>query len=329
MKIRTSLFLSLLPTLAIGLGLSLPLLFCTLPESIVPYIPLAIGSIVALTLSTAVSLHILAGKISRPIKKLNNSALAIAAGQYAESIEIHSPRELGELANTLNTMSECLLENINHLKEHSQQREQAYGETACARLLQQNLLQKSIDECASDAIAIQSISFASNAPRGLILNFPQTSKEEHFTLHLAEAKEKGLDGMYELLSQYKLSDELPISSLSLLLDREKSAIRSKVKRFPSPLFWCHSEEEISKIKGEFQAIKPGDFVFLMNHAFVSFFKSPERISQMLTKVLRVFATDGLETSAAMLQKEIAFQTKRKDILEDLHLICLQVLSPEI
>ncbi len=334
MKIRTRLLLSLLPTLIIGLGLVLILLCCNLPTDISSYVPLAIASIGILILTTAFSLYYIAGKISRRIKKLNNSALAMAAGHYGQSIEIRGAKELGELANTLNTMSECLLENINHLKENSQQREQAYGETACARLLQQHLLQKSIDECASDAIAIKAITFTSDSPRGMILNFPRQSKEEHFVLQLAEAKEEGVDGMYELLSQYKLSKELPakplpFSSLSLLLDRENSTIRSKSKGFPNPLFWSHSEEELSLVKGAAHSIKPGDFVFLMNQPLSAFFKSPERLSQLFTKVLKVFAQEGLESCAAMLQKEIAFQTKRKELDDDLHLICLQILSPEI
>ena len=54
------------------------------------------------------TLFMIANKISRPVQKLNNSALAIAAGQYGESIAADGPREIAELANTLNTMSECL-----------------------------------------------------------------------------------------------------------------------------------------------------------------------------------------------------------------------------
>jgi hypothetical protein len=79
MKIRTRLLLSLLPTFAIGLALVLILLCSALPTSVATYIPLAIGSIVILILATGLSLNYIAGKISRPIKKLNNSALAIAA----------------------------------------------------------------------------------------------------------------------------------------------------------------------------------------------------------------------------------------------------------
>ena len=92
-----------------------------------------------------VTLFIIANKISRPVQKLNNSALAIAAGQYGESVQIKGPKEIAELANTLSTMSECLHENINRLKENSLLRERMYGEYECAMLLQHQMLQKNID----------------------------------------------------------------------------------------------------------------------------------------------------------------------------------------
>ncbi|EKE08475.1 MAG: hypothetical protein ACD_17C00149G0003, partial [uncultured bacterium] len=74
------------------------------------------------------TLFVIANKISIPVARLNNSALAIAAGQYGESIPVRGPKEIVELANTLNTMSECLHENINRLKDNSFLRERMYGE---------------------------------------------------------------------------------------------------------------------------------------------------------------------------------------------------------
>ncbi|HEV7736583.1 MAG TPA: HAMP domain-containing protein, partial [Chlamydiales bacterium] len=59
-----------------------------------------------------VTLYVITGRIAIPMQKLNNSALAIAAGHYGESAPVGGPKEIAELANTLNTMSECLLENI-------------------------------------------------------------------------------------------------------------------------------------------------------------------------------------------------------------------------
>ena len=49
-------------------------------------------------------------------------------------------------------------------------------------------------------------------------------------------------------------------------------------------------------------------------------------SELLAKVLKVFAQDGLETTASMLHKELAFATKRKVLAEDIHLLCFQILN---
>lgn len=325
MKIRTRLLFSLLPTLSIGLSLIL-VLICFAPQILSPYIFLAIASIALMISSTFLSLHLMAGKITRPIKKLNASALNIAAGQYGESIELKGPKELGELANTLNTMSECLLEHINSLKENALQQENAYGETACARLLQQHLLQKSIDECASDALAIKAISFSSASPKGFLLNYPKQAKPEHFVLQLAEAEEDGINGMYELLIHHKLAKEISGKTLSLVLNRETATLCSKASNFPSPIFWSYGNEQLSFLTEDPQPIQPGDFVFLMNPAFLTIFKTPAGISQLFIKVLNVFSDEGLETCASMLQKEISFHAKRRDLDDDLHLICIQILN---
>ena len=63
-------------------------------------------------------------------------------------------------------MSECLLENINRLTDNSLLRERMYGEYECSMLLQHMMLQKNIDDCSSDAVAVTSITFFSESPRG-------------------------------------------------------------------------------------------------------------------------------------------------------------------
>lgn len=326
MNIKTKLMLSLLPALAIGFALAIFLIFSEMTLSLSWFI----GSIGVLTASSALSIHTISEKLTRRVKQLNDSALAIAAGQYGQSIEIGGPRELKELANTLNTMSECLLENINHIKEISLQKEQSYGEAACARLLQSHLLQTSIEECNSEALSLKAVTFSSSSPKGLLLDFPKSARKPDVLLHLIEAKEDGIHGMYELLSHFKRSDNPPsksstFSSLFLRLDCENSTILAKSSGFPLPFAWSQQEERLSLVKPSSQHIESGDFVFLMNCAFLEFFKNPARISQLFTKVLRVFGQEGLDICAAMLQKEISFLAKRRDLEEDLHLICLQVL----
>jgi HAMP domain-containing protein len=271
-------------------------------------------------LITIATLFMIANKISRPVQKLNNSALAIAAGQYGESIAPDGPREIAELANTLNTMGECLRENFNRLKENSLLRERMYGEYECAMLLQHLMLQKNIDDCRSDAVAVKAITFFSDNPRGLLLDFPKPDRPDLFHIHLAEAQEEGFEGMYQLLSQYKYSKESQ-DHTSLLLDRAASTLSSKGPA--SPILWSLEQRRFLESPS---AVESGDFFFLFNQGFSRFYKDPQKISDLLAKVLKVFAQDGLETTASMLQKELAFATKRKDLEEDIHLFCFQILN---
>ncbi|MBS0626520.1 MAG: HAMP domain-containing protein [Verrucomicrobia bacterium] len=269
------------------------------------------------------TLYFIANKISHPVQKLNNSALAIAAGQYGESIQVNGPKEIVELANTLNTMSECLHENINRLKENSLLRERMYGEYECSTLLQHLMLQKNIDDCRSDAVAVKSITFFSEYPRGLLLDFPKPDRKENFLIHMAEAEEAGFEGMYQLLTQYKISRDNP-KHLSLLYNRPESLLICKGPQ--QPLFWSLDNRRfIHPLEGAIK-LESGDFFFLFNSGLINFYKEPKAVADLLAKVLRLFASDGLETTAAMLQKELTFATKRKELSEDIHLLCFQVLN---
>ncbi|MCC6128203.1 MAG: hypothetical protein IT584_03270 [Chlamydiae bacterium] len=278
------------------------------------------GCTLAIVVAT---LYFIADKISNPVQTLNNSALAIAAGQYGGSVQVEGPKEIVELANTLNTLSECLHENINRLKDNSLLRERMYGEYECATLLQHLMLQKNIDNCRSDALAVKSITFFSESPRGLLLDFPKPEKKEQFLIHMAEAEEEGFEGMYELLTQYKISRAHP-KHLSLTYDRSQSLLFCKGPELP--LFWSLDERRFMEPERQSIRLETGDFFFLFNQGLVNFYNEPQKISNLLAKVLKLFASDGLETTASMLQKELIFATKRKELLEDIHLLCFQVLS---
>lgn len=316
MKIRTRLLLSLLPAF-IGI-----ILFISIEKH-----SIAILGVSLLVIITMISLYFIVGTISASVQKLNNSALAIAAGQYGKSIEVQGPKELKELSNTLNTMSECLLENINRLKENSYLRERMVGETECARLLQHLMLQKNIDECVSDAIAIKAVTCSSPYPRGLLLDFPY-SRPEILNIHLAEAKQDGFDGMYQLLTQYKLfkdKEKLPFPSLRLIINRKSATLMARLTKAAIPYHWSTYHRELLSIKGT-RPIHAGDLIFLMNRGCLSFFQEPQKMADLLTKVSKHFAQDGLETMASMLSKEINFAAKRKDLQHDLHLLCIQILK---
>lgn len=265
------------------------------------------------------TLFMIANKISRPIQKLNHSALALAAGQYGEAISSKGPKEIEELAGTLNIMSECLLENINRLKENAILRERMYGQYECAMLLQHLMLQKNIDDCRSDAIAVKPITFFSENPRGILLNFP-TPRPGEFSIHLTEATEDGFEGMYQLLTSSKTSLE---THAILSLDLETSTLHAGKEK---PLIYSMSKKRFLAFDTPSIKVQSGDLFFLFNQGMLRFYKNTKNIEDLLTKVLKVFAQDGLETTSAMLQKEISFLVKKKDPQEDVHLLCFQVLN---
>lgn len=284
---------------------------------------LIFGSAAFTVIGMIATLYWIAHRISRPVQRLNNSALAIAAGQYGESIQVQGPKEIAELANTLNTMSECLHENINRLKENSLLRERMYGEYECSMLLQHLMLQKNIDHCRSDAIAVKPITAFSENPKGFLVDFPKGDATHIFHVHVAEAEEEGLEGMYQLLMRYKHSKEKRVRAF-LTLDRSQSTLHWDGPQIP--LIWSRAEGRWLEGNTAPIKVKPGDFFFLFNQGFALFYRDPRRIADLLSKVLKIFAQDGLETTTAMIQKEISFALRRKDLEDDIHLLCFQILN---
>lgn len=278
------------------------------------------------------SLLFVSNKIAHPVQRLNNTALAIAAGQYGDRIQVKGPKEIVELANTLNTMSECLHENINRLKENSLLRERMYGEYECAMLLQHLMLQKMIDECKSDAIAVKAITIFSENPKGLLLDLPKNEKNEHLQIHLVEAKEEGFEGMYDLLTQYKLSKETAARELDetfphlhVTIDTQKPSFIYSSNHFTTPILWSMANQTIIENTHGEVTLGSGDFLFLFNQSLITLCENQKKIQDLIAKIFRFFGDEGLETCASMLQKELSFLVKKKDLEEDIHLICFQLL----
>ncbi|MEN9654031.1 MAG: hypothetical protein RL235_143 [Chlamydiota bacterium] len=293
----------------------------------ITWIVLSAGSTIVIMIAT---LFMIANRISRPIQRLNQSALAIAAGQYGESIDVEGPKEIAELANTLNTMSQCLYENINRLKENSLYRERMYGEYECALLLQHLMLQKNIEACRSDAISVKAISFFSETPRGFLLDFPKPETTDQFCIRTAEAKEEGFEGMYELLTELKqtkkASQDSTVPSGILLLDKNHSSLEIKGDPNHPVLVWSYQTNTFLPPGTGPHPIASGDLCFIGNHGLVNLFRPPGALPALLSKVLNVFAQDGLESFVAMLQKELGFILKRKHLEEDIHLLVIQILT---
>lgn len=287
-----------------------------------------IGSIIMI-ICMIFSLLIIAKKIVKPIKKINNSALSIAAGQYGERITVQGPKELKDLSLTLNTMSECLLENINRLKENSLIREKTYGEYECAMLLQNHMLQKVIDECQSDNFIIKPISLYSAEPKGLLLDFPKISSGKT-EIKLLEAQEAGFEEMYSLLTEYRLcqkndgkvlNEDYP--SLKISIDKPSNILKFFPHNFPSPFIWLNKEKKF--VSRNNLKLDPGNFIIIYNRGLLTFFQNNQQLKDFFTRIFKFFADEGLITCTEMIQKELLIVTKRKNIEKDIHLLCLQIL----
>jgi hypothetical protein len=280
--------------------------------------------------SMIISLFIIANKITKPVQRLNNSALFLAAGHYGNKIEIKGPKEIAELSNTINILSECLYENINRLKENSIIKERMYGEYECSMLLQNHMLKKIIDENQSDLIAVDAINIYSHNPKGFLLDFPKTPFNNILHIRLIEAKNEGFDGMYELLTNYKLFKENQkklnkFSTLDLNIDKNSNIINLNANLFNHPFIWSITENKFIDIKNNKIFLMPGDLFFVHNQGFFHLLENKENIKNLLYKVMKFFAQDGLETVVSMLKKELVFVTKKNRLNEDIHLLCFQRL----
>jgi HAMP domain-containing protein len=309
MTIQTRLLLFLLPPLIALIGGCACLLFLLFPSSVVP-----IGlSFLGLILVAISGVYALASKISAPLRRLNHSALSIAAGEYGESIEVSGPKEVEELANTLNTMSQCLAEQINRLKENSAAFQRDVGEAECARLLQQLILKKAVDHCKSRSIAVRTISLFSDMPRGLLLDYPLNAPHL-LEIRLVEAEEEGLEGLYTLLTRAN-------PSLAIQIDLISS--RLTWSGMGTPLLYSLQKNRF--VPPSEHILEMGDLLLVPNQGLLQFFKGSELLERHLSKVLKLFASDGLDSLVPLLQKEISFATKRKEVESDLHLFCFQLL----
>ncbi len=164
MTIRSRLLLLLLPPLTAFLLLAFFFFYFNWSREI-----LLMGSCLTLLLVFG-TVFVIADRISKPVRQLNQAALEIAAGDYEANIQVKGPREIMELAHTLNTMSQCLVEHMSRLRESSLIRERMYGEYECALLLQHYMLQKVIEDFNHSHISLRLISVPlSPLQKGLFL----------------------------------------------------------------------------------------------------------------------------------------------------------------
>lgn len=252
-----------------------------------------------------------ANKISHPVHQLNQAALDIAAGNYEANIKVEGPKEITELANTFNTMSECLVENISRLRESSLIRERLYGEYECSLLLQYYMLQKVVEGFSDSHLKMRlnTVNFT-NVQKGLLLKIDKSEKETNLTL--LEALQTGFEPLYQL-NRATEEDEYPYLKCSF--QKNYTVLRYQAHLLHPPLVWSVKKEAFVKEENQQFVLHDLDMILLFN-SNVS--------KEWFAKILRHFADDGIDTIQTMLTNELNFLGKRENLKENFQIITLQV-----
>lgn len=271
-----------------------------------------LGFLGTLALVTAI-VYVIAERISKPVRQLNQAAMDIAAGDYEANIEVKGPKEVVELAQTLKTMSECLVEHMSRLRESSLARERLYGEYECALLLQHYMLQKNIEEFQHPTLQMVLISVPlSPLQTGLFLK-TSMDRSNDLTLTLIEAPEPGFAGLFQLNQWAHLpSDELKDKAfIECRFKEENKTLQWRAHDLFPPLVWSIKTQQF--LKGDFQEIPLNKevMVFLYNSSLIEQFETESAIESWFAKVLRNFAEDGLEIIQTMLTNELTFLAKKQ------------------
>lgn len=320
MTIRTRLLLLLLPPLIAFLLLNTLFFYFDWSEEV-----LVTGSGIILLLVVG-TVFIIADRISKPVRQLNQAALEIAAGDYEANIQVNGPKEIMELAQTLNTMSQCLVEHMVRLKENSLIRERMYGEYECSILLQYYMLQKVMEDLSHPHLDMSLISVPqSPLQKGLFLKVDRSQSSE-LVLTLIESQEIGFAGIFQLNQcAYLPKEEFKDKSFieCQFIDQYHRLRYHNHALFP-PLVWSIGNQRFKKNDRSEIELDNHDMIFLYNSSLIEHFENEEAIENWFSKVLRHFAEDGLDTINVMLTNELTFLAKKQHVKHCFKIIGIQV-----
>ncbi|MBJ7449955.1 MAG: HAMP domain-containing protein [Parachlamydiales bacterium] len=290
----------------------------TLSRSLNEALSLLLVSVALSTVVVTCLATLIAHLISKPVRQLKNVALAIAAGEYGRSIEIKGPKELVELASTLNTMSECLQENVIQLTENALQREQQHSEYDCCLLLQNQMLHAA-DNKMTGPFYIRTIDLQANPLTAVKLNIDQ--KENLWKISWSEAVKPGFNGMYDLLTNCA---NTPFLNTQMVFDGLDQSLRAQEFGLPSPIVWLTQKKQAVVVGKDPVPLQNGDLIFLYNTGLVKLLENHEMIIQWLTRTLRHFGHEGIQNFGSLLEKELHYVSRKLSLKKDVHLIAFQV-----
>lgn len=335
MNIRTRLLLLILPTvLAVVLSISF-LSYYTWYNEALSYFKdnpeiltvkahetqgfILIGALLTVFL-IMIGVAFIANNISQPVEQLKNAALTLAAGNYGKKIEVQGPQEIAELANTLNTMSECLREHLTRLEENSLLREKMIGEVECVRILQAKLVQGIADSFSHPELQLRAINISARAPhRAMVIEILENSVHQ-VSLRFKEANFLGFDGIYELIQGKEA-----VSFVQLTLTKEANSwnLDELISDMPFPVIWSAKKSEIITARNGAK-LEENDFVIIVNTSLNQIIRHEGSIHHSFTRVFRHFAEDGIDAFTTLLANELAFLSQKHELRAPLQAICLQV-----
>ena len=280
-----------------------------------------VDSIILITMLILITL--ISNHIKGHIKKLKNKALSLSAGSYTDHITIRAPKEISELASTLNTLSECLQENLIHVQQDSLLRERMYGEHECSLLLQRHMIRDVVEEYSHPKLQLMNICAISNDPHGVLVDI--NTVDENMNFIMLESRKHGFREMYKLVLEYCHRTRVGPKSMAYLkfvLDIDRGFIDIESDEMPLPIIYS---EGVTKIGDYNNVIKSGDMIFIFNQGLELLFKRQKNESvDWFDKVLKHFSEDGLESCMSILNKELNFITRKLSSYRDVYIIGLYI-----
>ena len=264
---------------------------------------------------TTLGIAFIANKISQPVEELKNAALVVAGGNLGQTIQVDGPQEIKELANALNTLSECMRENLTRLEETSVMREKLLGKKECFRILQNTLIEEALQHFKHPHIKIQAIDMpGKEEDKPIVIEFPD-SGQTHLVVTFKEALKKGLDGVIDLFR----SDLTP--RLMLTLNKEVASWRLSytTNNMPKPLIWSAHKQALSIAKEE-EELHAGDFIILVNNSLATVMSREDVVHNWFARAFHHFANVGIEACMASLKNEFLFLAKKQRFTSSLQLI---------
>jgi HAMP domain-containing protein len=278
-----------------------------------------IGSALATVFLLSLSVFLAAHKISQPVQQLKNAALNIAAGDYGTTVAVTEPLEIAELANTLNTMSACLKEHIERLRQNATTRERLLGEYECALLLQKRMFEGACEKFIHPHMRLYGLhSEVAAQPHGVYVTWKQG--EHHVELSFTESLEVGFDSLYHLLQVHKPDTH----QVQLQLHWPERRIRYACQGMLFPMLWSARQIiplDLSEGEVTFQS---GDIILVVSTAWQELFVHAEVMHRWLQRFLIHFGQEEADLFLNVARKEIAFLCDRSHLDKDLFLLCARL-----